>query len=377
MENRTFRCSSLPRIWLCPASGHVPDDYIQTKGSGPLSEMGSAVHAVTADVVRRGLKAIPELDPYIGEYGIKDAEELNWLSWNTCGLWWEIKDALTVIAVEESFDELFAPGIRLRGTGDVVAKSRHFLVVVDWKSGYRQDDPRHQLRGYLWSFMQRFPEIHEAKIIVGWSRTRELETFNVRRSELEEWAEEMRERFAQDHFNPGEYQCMYCQRKRGCPAYKQYINESAKALLPAMRPDSELTPQQVVDLWPQRCLLSKALKEYDSAVKMLLIDQGEMPLPDGYVLSYPEKETESLDFAAGYKTIAKQLGLEPGQNKLIETLGANVTVTKTNYLNMIQDRTQKGKTKKAAKEEAWEKLREAGAVVTKVSRTITKKKGTA
>ena len=240
--------------------------------------MGRAVHELMAMVVQKYSK-LP-YEKVLGRYpGIDDDEVLRLLA-NGKWMWGEMSAWLEDAQAEVQLDAPY------RGTADVLAWCGEVLVVIDWKTGRRSDkDHTPQLLAYAASAIACSPRKPVAvQVVVGWLQDRVYVVNNVSLEEIEGFRERVTElsREAGKRYSPGEH-CQYCPRQLECVAKDRWQQASSAALLPLSDEDSEerreLSPERIVELYPRVQMLSKALDEYNRALRQVLEERGQVLIP--------------------------------------------------------------------------------------------------
>ena len=173
MSLETIRCSSLPLAFRCPGSIHRHGHAIAIDHWNEAAEIGSAVHLA----FERWLKddEVPDLDAISRKFGV-DGEEVESLFWKATKLWENIADACGPNFRTEVPMRAEIGNWELTGHADVVAQPfPNKLVVVDLKTGRRDVDHSHQLRGYGALALKGFAGVDEVITCILWARTGEVE----------------------------------------------------------------------------------------------------------------------------------------------------------------------------------------------------------
>lgn len=223
MTTREVRCSSLPRIWQCPASAQQDGPSIDLVSDA--GQMGTAVHAVLADRAR-GVAAWNYAE-CAEKYGV-DAAELMRLAdaaWEMRG---QIQEAMPGKGIRDVRAEVAlcgvpAPGLQLTGHIDYLIQGHNRAVVIDYKTGRRGDlsDPEHQLRGYAWLVLQaNNPGIEHVTACAVWVHERTHTTYQMARADMDDWRDELVAKLTDPNpqYGPSESACRYCPYQATCEA---------------------------------------------------------------------------------------------------------------------------------------------------------------
>ena len=372
-----IRASALPRIMACPESLTAPDILIET--TSPEARMGRAVHAVLADVVRGGLEAVPELEPYAAKHAVTDLDELRMLSWAGVNAWGALREEIDPQLIEERLEGTVS-GIALSGHADIIGQTideetgEVLPVVADWKTGYLETDYLDQLRAYLslaWSTINR--DASAGKAIVIWLRERRLEVVDVTSEDLAAWERDLAARLAHPTFGPGEH-CTYCGRALECPARSQIVRSVVADLSDGEAPGA-LTPERLAGLYPRVKLVKRALDLYDTALREAVEAAGQLSTGDGRVLTLEDQRRETVLFERAATALALHLDMLP--TDLRAALEDDITVSKKAIEDLAAARADRG-LKGKARAEVTTMLREDGAMkATEFKRLVCKKGGEA
>lgn len=287
MTNDIIRCSALPRVMACPASKHAPD--IEIDESSELANIGTAVHAVMAEIVRCELDGMPEnFDTLIGDEA--DPDECRKLAWNGLYLWQQFRDDAMVLHVEE---ELAADIVK--GHPDVVFKTGDGrLVALDWKTGYIQKSYDDQLLGYLYLAdfnASQGTELEGYVSITGWIRWHgQWDVTQYQQSDIVDWKRRLESAIESDTYAPGEH-CTYCPMFHECAALARRTSSTIAKIIGEDLPATPEALGRAYESWKQAM---SVLRKYDALLKQTVERDGMVPLPDGSKLVYDEQVQHPL-----------------------------------------------------------------------------------
>lgn len=374
---KTIRASSLPRIMACPASMQVPEIVIST--SSPVADMGTAVHAVMADIITQRLDSVPDLESYITRYDV-DRDELRFLAWRGFNIWTQFRDRLEPESVkceeEHTWDVSFRDRVRLSGHIDVYAKmtDSDTIVVIDWKSGYNERNYVDQLMGYAYLIWPCFPppvtcsESFKIKIITAWMRSGKWDVLDVSSKDLDTFEKRLRGALLNTEraYSPNDEHCVYCPRALECPARAQLIQSAAHSL--TLMGDGDTTAltdrQKLAMVYDQSKMLERALELYGTALRTTIQDNGPLELSDGRVLTLQSNTRDTIHFEdATVSVLTEYLGVSSALGVMEELGPGAVTVKKKALLDAVSKIAPRG-SKSDAKKRVLEDLNSAGCVTT-------------
>lgn len=339
----TIRCSTLPRILECTASLETPDILIDT--TGPEARMGNAAHEFYEKMVRENLDAPEDMYARAAEHGVADEEEELWrLAWAGVKEWKELRDHLTVVEVEQEMARLFE-GFLLTGHPDalcLLSSDPKTVVIIDWKSGYRECNYTPQLKGYALLSRKRFPEAENFRIVLCFTRlgvrdiheftAAEIDAFEAELVALEKGAETKR-------YAPSTENCLYCPRKFVCPARASLLGSAGRDLIAITGEGAkrEIAPADLAALYPRSRMLKKALEAYETQLREAVeAAGGEIETPDGKI-TLKESEVKSIEWNPD--VIMRYVG-EEGMASLRPTIGNGEVKA---AVSAFADKRQKGK----------------------------------
>ena len=380
-----IRCSALPRILRCPASAQAPG--LDIESTSEASAMGTAAHEFYARMVREALDDVPDLTELAQKHRV-DQGELTMLAWGGLRIWRQLRLGIREAATElPLYTAHVTPSISvegevdarvdflLKGTADLVGTAASGpLVVLDWKTGYKDIGYWDQLRGY--ASMARSnranneppEEVDQVLAIVAWTRLGVHEVVPFDAAELEALGADVRRALASPFkHGPSETTCAYCPRARDCEARRALLAAAGQDMLACMGGEhgNAITPARLAGLYSQSRMVKRALEAYEATLKAAL-DAAPEGLPvEGGRLVLREGSRKTVYWAP--EVLGKYMfpeaidALRPtiGKGELEDAIAAGAP------------RGQKGK----AKAEVLEALAAAGAVEEKKFRSIAFEKG--
>lgn len=350
-----LRCSFLPTAFACPGSVHGPG--LRIEQTNDAATLGTAAHAVLADICTGDLEAVPDLTPYANRYGLgaDEVKELSMLCWTGLKAWSEIKPTFGPDIEAEVELGHTTNGYRLTGHIDLLGEDAQTARIVDWKSGRLDVDHYHQMAGYAALTMDRCP-CESVVCAVVLLREQSYRLYRFTRPEIEAWWDELLSRVVQWD---GRYcvgpQCRYCPRRASCEARTAMVRSSVGELLsyegivPADR--TELAPR-VLDLYHRVKTIKAAVEAFDEWLRTEINANGPVVTGESR-LEMVEQKRDNIDPLTAWPTLEAAL--------TTEELARATKVSKTAILQAISDKAPRGQ-KKLAKDELMRKLEEAGAV---------------
>jgi len=353
------RCSSLGREIKCPASTIHPRVKIDRPESTTMT--GNAGHFVAYEIVKKNIDGIPELGPIALKYDA-DVDDLRWVAWAVREAWDFLKESIKMIEVETKLTSKFGD-LTLSGHPDFLGSdSEGNLVIIDWKTGFADDDATDQLMGYLTLGLEKFPEFKGGKIITVYCRTKKMDTKVILKSDIGWWLEKVF--LAHDNvetFNPGPH-CKYCPRKYECEAKGEMLNQFGLEIMG----NQVLTTDDFGAFHDRVKLLKKAIASAEQFIKDEVHAQGEIPLSDGRKMSMTQIITEKIDLEKGWELLKKSFSEEQMMTFL--------TISKTKMQKIIRDRSLRGQ-KQPAVDQFMSELKSEEAIVTGAYDKLTLSKG--
>lgn len=340
----TLRCSSLPLAFRCPGSVHndggvLVDEWCQA------GEDGTDVH--------RLLASHPEGDaPKVLVDELSDDARI--LYYTGAKMWREHISAWMPDSTAEV--EIVRDGLGLSGHIDRLSLrlSEKTAVVLDWKSGRKDSDHKHQGFGYAVTVMDKWPEVETVTSHFGWLRTQELESYTMTMDRAVEWAKELGAvRTWDGAFHPGDH-CTGCKRRPMCPAHEA-MNKQSLAVLAGGPVDLATIPSpELAKLYRRLLPLAKQVEQLQEAIKAEGDARGGIDDGEGRVLHYKQVNgPRKVDVLKAWPVLTAKL--------TDEELAPCLTVKISDVEAAVATKAGKGKGA-GAKRELSEALGAAGAV---------------
>lgn len=305
----TFRCSALPRAFLCGASVRTGEVVINE--TGDEARMGSCAHEGLKRLVDTGRvdwEGVPEL---ARRYDVHEPE-LRALLAGGAKLWALVKESFPLATTEVELDftgELF----RLTGHADLLAFSGAGTVVHvgDWKCGRRDQNYREQLLGYAALLLLADSSLESATAGVLWVRDGEYEHYTLTREALEAWLEELGDRVIRwdGVYRPGPH-CTHCPRNHECAAANALIRRDVAAVadldIEAVEEHAleRMAPDAIVALLDRADTVSKYADRVRAAVKRHVTRNGDIEGTE-WRLTLQHGERRKLDVVQGFPVLAE------------------------------------------------------------------------
>lgn len=380
---KTIRCSSLPRIMVCPASLQTPNIDIDT--SGDVAALGTAVHEVLNDIIHQKLDVVPNLDAYIKKYSI-DEEDLQFLTWRGMEIWTKFKPMLVHDTISCERELIGSCGSEWRITGhlDVCAELIHsasdekILVIIDWKSGYVERDYNNQLMGYAWLATKvinghlsanGIPTYTAIKIVTAWLRAGVWDVIDLSLKDIDGFGERLRSilESPKHTYSPSDAHCLYCPRSSECPARAQLVQSAINNMLPmGMEEGAALSSREkLAQVYEQSKLLKRALEDYTDALKTTIRDDGPLPLPHSGYLTIQTRTRDIIHLRPeSVSVLSPYLGTgESTMDAVVSAIGSHIVINKEAMLSVISEKAARG-TKATVKRKVMTELLDAGCVTT-------------
>jgi len=332
---KTIRCSSLPRLMSCTASGQEPD--IRIDSDNEIARVGNAAHEAYALMV-------DGKDVDISAIALKhnvDEKEVTRLYWQGKNYWDELKDGLAFLQVEREMRRRLCIGMRLSGHPDVFALREgdyQHAVIIDWKTGYKETDPRAQCLGYAILALNKVDQYERVSIVLCWTRLGIKDVYSFGIAEVMEFKQQLIDAVnaptLHQVYVPSESNCMYCPRSRECPAKRELLSSAYEDMtsLVSMKNDIAFSPEGMAALHPKTRMLKKALDEYDRQLKVML-ESGDI-VADGKRYSLEDASRKTILFDR--KTLSEHL-----PSNVVDDL--QVTITGKDLDAAIMSVSERGK----------------------------------
>lgn len=346
------RCSSIDLLLGCPTSQQPTDTPYRSEVAQAEANLGTAKHKLLA-LTSRGEPADPAAIAH--EYNVPE-EELRHAHRSAGRVleeafgWFPVRPlVLTEQAVE---------GQVARGSADAVLLTYHDahqripyggakqhrddqleqLVVIDWKTGWGDDEHPGQLAGYASAARATFgmPSSGHLTVVEAWLRHNERRVRNYTAADLDEF--EGRVAAAHEHIGKvvkPHAGCRWCPRQLTCEPRHDYVRAAAMAISPIQK-GVAITREQLGGLYDQYRALMAAARLYEKMLKEEL-EIAPIPLPGGKSLALVASETRALDAAAAWPVLQDRMGFNAAE------LRECVSISKTAIERVARVKAGKGK----------------------------------
>jgi hypothetical protein len=373
--------SSWPRIKRCLGSAVLPAAH---KESGVDAEKGRAIHGFLAEVGNMGKEAALARVPaeYREACGAIDLDGL------PLGHGYRAEVSMAIDLETGNVRELGEnlnrnyPALgetEIAGTADVIASTEDSAFVIDYKTGHGYvDAPSDNIQlAVLAAMAARLQSKTRATVGIvrlrddGSSSTfsaelndRELNTIFNDLLGMARGVNAAREAYAQGSTPPtveGEW-CKYCPAFNSCPA-KTAIARTIANPEAITREFTGLTLDQAGKVWRRIKEVEDVLDRAKEEIKAIA-SRTPIPLGNGRYVGIVESEKEFVDGEAAYRVLALQLG------EKVARAACSVETSKTAIDKALKAHGSGTLSHSAVKEMVMEKIRQAGGMRTKFSKTV-------
>ncbi len=370
-----IRCSSLDRLFACPASAHTENDAVLIDHEATeATKTGIAVHALMADVVKNHYQELPDVRPYCESYGA-DEKDVRILGYQGMKFLREYRKFLSEFPlVEVQLGTKIAEGVELTGRPDVLdfvslEGGEPTVYVIDWKTGEKDEDSRYirQMQGYSELGLQHYiwQAPHRVVVILAWLRSAEATVMSHRADDALMFGEEVEAatRWDGKTFTPGEA-CRYCPRVAACPGRRDLMLAAVEVLTSERRADLVPFNGQLVDPagFGRSIVQARFLKQLCEEHLRMATDAvksmgGDIPMPSGQHIKLVSR--------AGRPTLKPERVLPYLRERFgqitDDELAAMVSLNKGDVESFLGCRAAQGE-KKSLKEEVFAVFEQTGAM---------------
>jgi RecB family exonuclease len=370
MTTRETRCSSLPRIWQCPASAQQTGPAIDLVSDA--GQMGTAVHAVLAarahGITRDNWHTVTA--QIANAYQV-DPDELLRLA----DAAWEMRNQLYGAAggegpisqaiAERALSAELAPGLQLTGHLDVLFLVGNRATIIDYKTGRRGDlsDPEHQLRGYAWLDLKRHPHIERVTACAVWVHERTYTTYQMARADMDAWCAELLAKLTDPNpkYGPGESVCRYCPHQATCEA-RLALLKGALAVIDGGG-DFVISDRRLLAAHEAVTAIETKLKQFRGELRARIHRDGPI-VADGKRLSLQEVSVSEIDPQRAWPVLAAYLSEDE--------MAQCVKLRKRELVKCVRSKATRGK--KAAEDDFMGQLADENAITYTTQHRLTLKK---
>jgi hypothetical protein len=323
-----IRCSSLPRLAACAAAIDPP--AIRIEGERGPSDLGTALHAAMAGVVIRG--EWPDVEALAHEHNVPE-EELAGLVGMARSAWNAKLAAMfpdAEVEVEMSADDSEA-GIRLTGHADLVSVIGPQVRILDYKSGWLDQDADQQLRGYAMLAMLKYG-CTEAVVSKWQIRHGTLTTKTYTHDDLVKWWAWLASHIREAEIHRTGQHCGFCPRAMECEARRSALRLAASTFGEAITLPAD--PDSLADLLTKARAVARVAEAAIEAIRAEVKLHGDTYGP----LRIITQERREIDVARSYELLSETIGTE----RLHEAMRVSKTAVE-DAVKADAPRGQKGK----------------------------------
>lgn len=363
------RASALPLAFTCPGSAQPPT--VPAADASYPARLGSAVHQVLRGLAETGQVPWTEVNGAADRWGVS-ADEVSVLCGLAQKLWPSIAASFPEAISEVPLSAEISRGLMLTGTADLVSVRGRTARILDWKTGRKDRNYAHQVKGYAALVLAEDHELDSASATIVWLRDQAIENYTMTRAAMTEWASGLAEQLLSwdGIFHPGGH-CMECPRSHECAAANALVRRdismfSSEALAASMEADlAKMAPADVIELLRKADTVAYFAGRVRSAVKAHVLANGDI-VGDGSRLTIESQDRRELDPIAAWPVL-EAAGLTG------EELAACVDVHISRIEGTVAKKAGRGKGA-AAVRELTAKLEEATAVHRKQTQILKEKR---
>jgi hypothetical protein len=296
----TIRCSALPMAFRCP--GSVRPVPVEINESNDAASVGTAAHEALRSLAETGSLDWDAIQTIADRHNV-DADEVRMLCALGSKLWANVapsfKDALTEVEFEADVDLLLdvtdqrIHSVTLTGHVDLYAVNGTIARAGDWKTGRKDSDYQHQMKGYGALILLEDRTLTEVTITVLWVREGEIENYTMTRESLDPWLAGLAAVIHWDGiYHPGLH-CTHCRRYHDCEARTAMVRANVAALTGLTVDLANMEPEQIVGLVRQAETVAAVAKHLREAVKEHVLRSGNI-VGDGTLITVETEEKRKL-----------------------------------------------------------------------------------
>lgn len=297
-EPRDIRTSRTPLVFRCGGSAQAPELAVDEVSGA--SDLGVAAHEALRVLAETGSIDWDSLPAIAARHGVS-LDELRMLCGIGNKLWpllaASFPDALTEVALAAEIGE----GVRLTGHIDLLSITGTIARAGDWKSGRKDHDYGHQMRGYGALVLLDNPDITEVTVTVIWLRDQEIENYTLTRDDAREWLASLVEAITRWNgvYRVGPH-CGFCPRFHECAAANAVVRRDVAAIadkslvIAAESELAQMTNAQIIELAEKAEVVARFAQRVRDAIRDHVIANGEIEA-GGMVLSVDTDNRRQLD----------------------------------------------------------------------------------
>ena len=297
----TIRCSSLPLAFTCP--GSLRGDMAIDSTSEPADD-GTAVHAGLAAVVR-GMAPEAAHELMLTEHSACNRAEVTPLFWAGVKMWGEISKWIPSPQAEgEMKTEVLSGHVDAQSVGPIEA------VILDWKSGRKDRDYRHQGFGYAWLRLHFHADLAQITVHFAWLRTQEIESYTVTRARADAWYQQLQDEVVNwdGKYHEGSH-CAFCPRRTSCPAVTAMVRADVAMFADGRTFElSTCTGPELCGFFRKVKMLQRLLESAERNARSEIGHRGDVLDGEGGVIHYvPAEGPREVDTLKAWPSLVKRL----------------------------------------------------------------------
>lgn len=285
-------------LFRCPGAGAEDDGSVRVSSYIDAAETGTDVHY--------GLERYPAGDApdhVVSEF----TEETRILYYTGAKMW---RDHIAGW-MPESESEVALANDYLSGHIDRlwISPDGRRAIVLDWKTGRKDSDYRHQGFGYARLVFDAHPKVETVEIYFAWVRTKEIQPYTVSRERSDAWMESYKAGVLEwdGEYHPGDH-CTNCPRQSACPALRQVAQQSVAIFQSGSLDLASMAGPDLVGFYHQIKTMVKLVGIADEAMKREVDARGSVDDGEGGVLHYVEEEgPRKVDTLAAWPVLKASL----------------------------------------------------------------------
>lgn len=305
----TLRASALPMAFRCP--GSVRRGELAINETNDAANLGTAAHEALRSLAETGevdWTGIPALALRSGVPG----DDLRMLAALGAKLWPSVAASFPDALTEVSLEAEIAPGVFLTGHADLLSVTGTVARGGDWKTGRKDGDYAHQMRGYCALILLANPELEEVTFTVLWVRDQEIENYTMTRQGAAAWVRELRAVVVDwdGTYRPGGH-CAHCPRSHECEAANALVRRDVaviadKAIVAKAEAElATMTEAEILSLYEKASLVVRYADRVRDAIKAHVREHGDI-VAAGARLTLETEERRGLDTLKAWPTLEAQ-----------------------------------------------------------------------
>jgi len=383
--------SSVGMLETCPASRVIGDEDTLIDSVGVPAKVGRAAHELCEDLVRNGWGWPPDdlLEKIAAKHGVpQEITDLRFIGIFAAQAWngnqnfegvkkWFFRPNIEVTREfkfkhRHPYMQGVEATIKIRGRNDLdeAFPEEERGVVLDWKSGRRQeeDDYSGQMKAEAVLLASKDKRIKSVTMITVWLRDRTMDVITFTRDELKKWLNDLVKYNAfwdGQTYGPGKH-CRYCSKMAICPGREAVLNGTAKFLMtteddelivPIVDEEGNLIPDRAWPMYQHVKMVQAAAGQFMDEFKTRIREGGAMPIPALPGREIRAQETKGdlvIDPIEAWPILRAHLQTD-------ERIAACVSISKGKLEDLIAEQNEKGEKGKAIAA-VMEDLEKAGAL---------------